>query len=376
MTNVAPHILLTLMGDLTLEMTARVKYGYFAQALSAYAQVTPFDASLRGLARWFNAALVFHPNRHIWRERFWKNIYTFEARSRRVAQKVAQEKPDMVLQLGAVFDSALYQSAVPTLIYTDYTARLSACRAEAGRSPFSPAHREKWLQMETRAYQHARHIFVRSQLVRDSLVAGYAVSPEKVSIVGGGVNFSALPDLSARPRSSEEPIALFIGKEFIRKGGDVLLLAFAEVRRQIPGARLALVTGDHIPAELPVDGVDVLSPTWERGPILNLYCSSDVFVLPSRLETWGDVLLEAMACGLPCVGVQNDAMGEIITGAETGLVVPPENPQVLAAALIRLFRDPALRARMGQAGRRRVETFFTWERVAAAMHPVIEQTIL
>ncbi|GAB4481252.1 MAG: glycosyltransferase family 4 protein [Anaerolineales bacterium] len=371
-----PRILLALVGDIERDIAARVKYGYFARALNQECgEVQAVDVTLRGLARWLNAARVFHPDFHIWRERFWKNIYTFAPRSRRVARAVKKHQPQVVLQLGAVFDAGLYQSSAPVLMYTDYTAQLSARRASAGRSPFSPQQRRRWLEMESAAYQRARHIFVRSQMVLDSLVGEYQVPAGKISIVGGGVNFSALPELSAQIRHTEEPIALFIGKEFLRKGGDVLLQAFALVRREFPAARLALVTGERIPAGLPMAGVDLLSPTWERDSLMELYRQSDVFVLPSRLETWGDVLPEAMAFGLPCIGVQSDAMGEIITGAETGLIVPPEDPQALAAALLRLFRDPDLRARMGRAGRRRVEALFTWERVAAAMCPVIEKII-
>lgn len=370
------RILLALVGDIERDIAAHVKYGYFARALAQECgEVQAFDATLRGLARWVNAARVFHPSFHVWRERFWKNIYTFQPRSRRVAQAVRQRKPQLVMQLGTVFDAGLYQSEVPVLIYTDYTARLSARRADAGRSPFTPSQRRRWLEMETAAYGRARHIFVRSQLVLDSLVSEYRLPAEKISIVGGGVNFSTLPELPAQPRFTEEPIALFIGKEFLRKGGDVLLQAFALVRREFPAARLAVVTGERIPAGLPMEGVDLLPPTWERDSLMELYRHSDVFVLPSRLETWGDVLPEAMAFGLPCIGVQSDAMGEIITGAETGLIVPPENPPALAAALLRLFREPQLRVRMGQAGRRRVEALFTWERVAAAMRPIIEKTI-
>lgn len=370
------RVLLALVGDIEREIAAHVKYGYFARALAQECgEVIPVDATLRGLARLWNAALVFHPNQHIWRERFWKNIYTFQSRSRRVARAVQRHKPNLVLQLGAVFDASLYQTLAPVVIYTDYTARLSARRADAGRSPFTPAQRQRWLALESAAYQRAHHVFARSQMVLDSLVGEYQVPAEKISIVGGGVNFSALPELSGQARPTEEPIALFIGKEFLRKGGDVLLQAFALARREFPAARLALVTGERIPPGLPMAGVDLLAPTWERDSLMELYRHSDIFVLPSRLETWGDVLPEAMAFGLPCVGVQSDAMGEIITGAETGLIVPPEDPKALAAALLRLFRDPELRARMGRAGRRRVENLFTWERVAAAMCPVIERVI-
>ena len=95
----------------------------------------------------------------------------------------------------------------------------------------------------------------------------------------------------------EKPTALFIGQDFHRKGGDLLLSAFAQVRQHVPQARLLCLTKGPIPAELPLDGVEVFEAEWDRDLVKQLYHQADLFVLPSRLETWGDVLLEAMAYG-------------------------------------------------------------------------------
>jgi len=113
-----------------------------------------------------------------------------------------------------------------------------------------------------------------------------------------------------------------------------------------------------------MSGVEVLPPNWNRSAIRDYYRSADILVLPSRLETWGDVLLEAMAFELPCVGVAGEAMHEIIEHEVSGLITPPEDKDALAAALLCLLRDPALRRRYGEAGRQRVETLFSWDIVS------------
>ena len=84
-----------------------------------------------------------------------------------------------------------------------------------------------------------------------------------------------------------------------------------------------------------------------------------------------DVLLEAMAFGVPCVGVAGEAMEEIIVPEETGAIVPPENVDALAAQLVRVLRDRALGARWGLAARARVEQNYTWDRVVERLYPFL-----
>jgi glycosyltransferase involved in cell wall biosynthesis len=371
MTAHPPRILLPLLGDMQREASARIKYGLFADALARqFGTVIPCDVTLRGPMRYLNALQTFHFSYKVWRQRFLKNIAAFEVRSRLVAKQVIRYHPDLVLQIGVTFDASRFQTQKPVYIYTDYTAALSASHRDNLRSPFSTVGRQQWFALETEAYQRAQHIFVRSRLVRDSLVKDYGIKDGKITVCGGGVNFQPLPQ-AVTHSAKDFPLALFIGKDFKRKSGDTLLQAFALVRREMPNARLRVVTGDQIPASLPLDGVEICPVTWDRGQIGSFYREADFFVLPSRLETWGDVLLEAMAFGLPCVGVKSDAMGEIISAGETGLLIPTGDVPALASAMLSLMGDSVLRARMGRAGRQRVETHFTWEQVSASMRPIL-----
>jgi len=371
-----PRIVGALVGDIYHEPGARTKYGLLFAALSRrFPLVNVYDATLRGFDRWLNALLVAHPNRRRWKERFYQNVPAFRARSQQAARYLhsLSGQADVVLQVGVLFDARWDEAlSMPNIIYTDYTARLAAQRQIAGRSPFLPRQREQWIELERQAFQRATHIFTRGGFVRESILADYGIPPNQVTAIGGGVNFDPLPE--PVNQSSGPPTALFIGKEFYRKGGDVLLRAFAQTRAEVPNARLLLVTGDAIPANLPLDGVEVISPTWERAAIAQLFHQSPSFVLPSRLETWGDVLLEAMAYGLPCIGVTGEAMAEIIDHEATGLIVPPENVDALALALIRILSNSGLRQQWGNAARWKLETTYTWDHVVQQMASIIETT--
>jgi glycosyltransferase involved in cell wall biosynthesis len=363
-----------LVGDMDHQPDMRAKYGGFFEALGRHFELVEiYDASLRGFGRYLNALRTFNPSVPYWKEHFFKNVPAFQTRSRRLASHLRRmhNQVDVVLQLGALFDATWDDSVLPVVVYTDNTTRISARYPDSGRTPLKPDELARWLVYESQFYHRSSHVCVRADIVRRSLIQDYGLPGERISVVGGGVNFTSIPN-PLGVGANGPPTALFIGKDFYRKGGDLVLHSFAQARSQVPDARLIMVTEKTIPSGLPLDGVHILPPTWQRDVIENLYCQADVLILPSRLETWGDVLLEAMAFGLPCIGVQGQAMEEIIRHGKTGLLVPPGQPQALASALTQLLAQPELRRRMGQAARAHVTREFTWERVVERIAPWID----
>lgn len=372
-----PRIIGTLMGDIQREKFAQVKYGLLFQELAEAAQVCAvYDATLRGPLRWINLLQSYHPDKIIWRERFYKNLPAFTMRSWQVSRRLKpwKGKADACLQVGVMFNSCADQSELPVIIYTDYTQALSTRAPGGWRSPFTRSQRKAWMDQEKRAYQQAVHICTRSHQVRKSVIKDYSIDPTRVTAVGGGVNFERLPDLQPQPAKDTIDI-LFIGKDFERKGGDLLLTAFQQARTVIPNLHLTMVTDGPIPASFDLDGVQVYPPSWDRDWISSLFRQADLFALPSRLETWGDVLLEAMAFGIPCVGVQGQAMDEIINHGYSGWLAEAENPESLAAGIMALAGDENFRLSCGQNARAAVEQSFTWGVVARRLVKIICELI-
>jgi glycosyltransferase involved in cell wall biosynthesis len=124
-----------------------------------------------------------------------------------------------------------------------------------------------------------------------------------------------------------------------------------------------------------LEGVELLPLTWDRAAIAALYQQANVFILPSRQETWGDVLLEAMAFGVPCIGVTGQAMEEIVRPDQTGLLVQPENVDALSRALTQLLVQPDLRRKMGEAAHKLVLDEYTWARVAERLEVVAQKIV-
>ena len=154
------------------------------------------------------------------------------------------------------------------------------------------------------------------------------------------------------------------------KGVADLIRALPQVLRRWPATRLAVWGEGSRRRELSelISALNLSGRAALRGfhPDAHRHAAAaDLFALPSPAEPFGLVLLEAMAAALPVVACRSGGPLEIVEDGVTGLLVEPRSPAALAAALIDLAADPTRRLRMGEAGRRRFETLFTADRMAA-----------
>ena len=372
------RVLGVVQGDVRRKPEFQVKYGFFFNALARHIDlVDVYDGSLRGAPRFWSALRTFYPSWVRWRERFQRNVSSFETRSSMVVRRLLsmRGKVDMVLQLGALFDSTTPELPFPVVVYTDNTTSITTRHLRREQLPYRGGELNDWLVHESRLYHRAAHVCVRSDAVRNSLVTDYNVRTGQISVIGGGLNFAELPTLPEKSKNNDGPVALFIGQNFYRKGGDIVLRAFSRICKEFVNAQLWVVTEGPLPADLQRENVYQISTNWNRELVADLYRKADVFVMPSRHETWGDVLLEAMAFGLPCIGSQGQAMGEIIEHGRTGFLNAPEDVDGLCNYLGELFENSELRSQMGSAGREKVERGFTWDHVVDRMIPIIEAVV-
>lgn len=164
-----------------------------------------------------------------------------------------------------------------------------------------------------------------------------------------------------------------------RKGHVVLLEALPRVLDAVPHARLTLA-GDGPEreflaaraAELGVARAVRFLGAVEHDRMTALYSEADAFCLPSFAEGVPIVLMEAMAMQLPVVTTNVMGIPELVDHGVSGLLVPPARADLLAEALVRLLRDPELRQRMGEQGRRRVEADYDLERSSPELRRVLD----
>ena len=220
-----------------------------------------------------------------------------------------------------------------------------------------------------------------SEAVRRYAMRAYGLSPGQVRTV---LNATETPsegtDLASRERVRHElgagPADLLLGTvgrlDEPKKGLPVFLAAARILARDLPRVRFAVV-GDGparaaIEARATREGVShrtVFAGT--RRDIPAVMSALDLFVQPSLWEGFGVTLLEAMVAGRPIVASRVGGMPEVVRDGETGLLVPPGDPGALAAACAALLRDRDRAARLGHAGRKRVEAEFGIDRLVAEL---------
>lgn len=202
-------------------------------------------------------------------------------------------------------------------------------------------------------------------------------------VIHNGVTFARFQTPVPAP-DKRGPTVLASGGVKRRKGTHLLVAALARVREQTPNVQL-VVTGRQddpayladLQAQIAALGLEDCVHLVGQIPddaLLGWYQAADVFALPSlsvgeRFEGFGLVFLEASASGLPVIGTTGSGVEEAIIAGETGLLVPQDDPEALAAAIAQLLRDETLRARMGAAGRAYAQTQ-DWSAVAARVRDV------
>jgi phosphatidylinositol alpha-1,6-mannosyltransferase len=158
-----------------------------------------------------------------------------------------------------------------------------------------------------------------------------------------------------------------------RKGQDVLIRSMREVQRRVGEAALVLVGGGPREAALrrlaqnaPSRSV-VFAGEVPEDELPSYYALGDVFAMPCRtrlggmeVEGWGNVFIEAAACGRPVVVGDSGGARETLVHGETGLLVDGRSVAGVADAVATLLEDPAYARRLGKAGRARVEAAHTW----------------
>jgi glycosyltransferase involved in cell wall biosynthesis len=233
--------------------------------------------------------------------------------------------------------------------------------------------------LRARLYRRAhRRIAISAHTAREFRAANPALSACDIDICRPSLPPLA-PALAARV-APQGPYALIVGRMASTeryKGHDRLLDVWSSVTAAVPEARLVIAgDGDDRPRlearsrQLQLGGAVHFAGAVEPAALAALYRDAAMLVLPSPREGFGLVLLEAMSCGRACIAAPGAAQ-EIIDDGDTGLIVDPGQPQALAAAIVRLFRDPASAAAMGSRARRRVHDAFTPRRFADDLARVV-----
>jgi glycogen(starch) synthase len=182
-----------------------------------------------------------------------------------------------------------------------------------------------------------------------------------------------VPALLPQPLPNDLPRLLCLGRLAAQKGFDLAITALASIAGRFPNARLIIAgDGPERPAlERQVAGLGLADSVDFTGwvspdEVLTLINRATMVVMPSRWEGLPSVVLQAAMMARPVVATRVSGLSEVVVHQKTGLLVEPEDLNGLAEAIAWLLDRPETAARMGQAGRRRVQEEFSWARCVDA----------
>jgi len=245
---------------------------------------------------------------------------------------------------------------------------------------------EDRIRIETDVYRGCDRVVALTDLEKSQIADLYEVPDERIVIISPGVDptifqpstreHSVLRDELGLPSGS---IVFTLGRLDERKGFDLYLRAAGELLRQREDLDPYFVISAGVQSDSEREEqkkmqriaseedladrliwLDILPPD----DVPSFYAASDVFVLPSRYEPFGIVMLEAMACGVPVVATHHGGPSKVIKDGEDGLLVDPEDTSAVARAIARILDSDTLRSQFYTRGRAKVESTYGWSVIA------------
>jgi len=276
---------------------------------------------------------------------------------RRLARELGARQHDAIFfhtQVTALFSRALMRS-VPAVVSLDATPiNYDSVGAAYGHRAAGGSwldHRKFAINREV--FHTALRLVAWSEWARDSLVADYGVPGDRITVIPPGASDSYLTLGDERMKGGREPDTerpvrlLFVGNDFERKGGPLLLESIRAIRTR-RRFEVHVVTARAIPETRDVIVYHGVTPNSDS--LRQLFRDADIFVLPSLGECLAIALMEAAAAGLPVVATNVGAMAEAAMPGRTALVVSPGDGTALRAALETLIDNEPFRISLGREG--------------------------
>lgn len=255
-------------------------------------------------------------------------------------------------------------------------------------------HSDQILQLDRPVHQWLDRVVARaadltfavSEGTREVMVKREGTNPAKVRVVWNGIDPPPLPEEGGRQKGREAmglglgPLGLAVGRLEAEKGYDTLLDAVQSIRDKVPGFHL-LILGEgslrgRLERRVEEEGLnDAVTFMGFREDVFQIMAVADVLLHPSHSESFGLVLAEAQAMGLPPVATSVGGIPEVVHDGRTGILVHPGDAASLAEGAVRLLTDPGLRDRLSGAGSQMVRNRFTAKAMVLAYEAAYDELL-
>ncbi len=303
--------------------------------------------------------LFLHKSR--WTIGDWKRVtsYMFCKMTYEIRKFSAQYDVLFTFQTGSVFDASLPQ--IPHFVYTDSTVLANLYYPGVNKRQVFKS--KQWMRHEPEIYHNATLNLLFSTNQQKSLVEQYGIDTEKTRCVNAGSN-SLFDELQNIGKTYDKKIVLFVGVNWERKGGLVLSKAFNKVLEKVPDAKLLIIGVSekivkHFSPDINLSSC-IIKGRIPVEEVEQYYREATVFCMPTRIEPFGIVFIEAMYRKLPVITSNIGAIPDFIKHGVNGYMFQPDDVASLSNAMIELLNDPEKCKMMGEAGYHIAKNNYSW----------------
>lgn len=321
----------------------------------------------------------FSTNKLRWKVKDQVDVHRYRYASN-LAQRAIDEADsnyNSVLQIGSDFKvgskKALGMKGLPLFSFHDNNFISYAKSLPNG--VLDNRRKELAYHFERDVYRDLSSIFTMSKTLRESFILDFGIPEDKVVYAGFGSPFNS-QDVSGKDYGSRN-ILFIASHSFEAKGGIDLVKAFRKARKSVPSLTLTLVGRDWGINEPGVKCIGFLDKRNAKDLLLYQRCfeEASIFVLPSHKEAFGEVFIEAMSYGLPCIGTRTGVMPELIEGNAAGYVVNPGDIDHLTSLICDLVGAERDLKRMGENGIFAVDSEYQWSTVTSRIVSQVKKFI-
>jgi len=295
---------------------------------------------------------------------------TIEKFSERIA-RIVQSRADcsVFFQIGT--HVWFRQKGVRHFCFTDMTVSQAVQTPYFLRNTLSAQGTREAIKAQKEIFDTCEAVFVPSRWAKHSVCADYDIPDNRVFVVGAGASLDGA-ESTVKPDGLN---ILFVGRNWQRKGGPILLDVFRKLQQKRPSVTLSVI-GTHHHSSFP--GVRFFGPLNKRKPaqyarLHNAFTRADVLCVPSLFEPFGLVFLEAQLYAVPPVTFFGEGRDDAIRDGVTGILVRERTPEALYEKLLHLLLDRERIRQMGKAGRAFVKNTYTWQHVAQRILTVMQK---
>jgi len=311
-----------------------------------------------------------HHQRGISRAWLWRPE-TIDKLSKRFCKTLRKIRDfNTVLQIGT--HARLQLDGIRHYCFTDMTVIQAVQARQFGLVGLTDGQIEKAVHAQKSIFESCNDIFVNSNWAKTSITGDYGILHSKVHVVGVG---ASVPQNWYVPFENKEPNVLFIGRDWLRKGGPILLQAFDLVRKNCPDATLTII---GCSPDIDRPGVEVIGPLDKNIKTdEELFCKAlqraQILCVPSVFEPYGICFLEAQLMAVPPVTFTGQGRADTIKNNITGTLLETHTPKALSDAILGHLRDPERTAQMGKQARLFAQKHFNWDTIAQKVLAVMRK---